>query len=383
MPGKNKLRMGIVGTGRRGVYLASLYNAHPDCEITALCDRFEPIVNEAADKLGLPGVARFTSFERLIDSGLVDALVIAAPPTIQVDMACYAMEHGIHVTTEVPAAYTIEQCWKLVRTVKQTGMKYQLCEQLRYASFVQEWEQMARNGDFGKILFAEGEYFHYEENWRRFTDLKTGKLYSAPEEAGSGSELERSWRDLTFRHPILYLPHTLSPLLKITNDRVTRVSCYGTRPQGYTHPEWSVRDIEVALMHTSNDTIIRAAVGFSTPHGPRRHTSCHWYQVKGTQRTVEWSRSKADKPRMWSSGDDDWTEMDWTLRSDQASEFVQTSGHGGVDGWPVESFVRAILEDSDVTMNVYEAVETAAPAILAAESADEGGIMKEVPNFRE
>ena len=33
-------------------------------------------------------------------------------------------------------------------------------------------------------------------------------------------------------------------------------------------------------------------------------------------------------------------------------------------------------------MDVYRAVETAAPAILAAESAEKGGIMLEVPDFR-
>ncbi|MBP1990233.1 Gfo/Idh/MocA family protein [Paenibacillus eucommiae] len=382
MESQRKVRLGIIGTGRRGAYLASLYHSYPKCEVTALCDRFEHVAEEVAGQLGIPGVARFTSFELLIDSGLVDAVLIAAPPTLQVDIACYAMEQGIHVTTEVPAAYTIEQCWKLVRTVEKTGVKYQLCEQLRYASFVQEWERMARAGEFGKILLAEGEYYHYEENWRRYTDLRTGKMYSQPDQAGVDAQIESTWRDITFSHPIFYLPHTLSPLLKIMNDRVTHVSCFGTRPQGYTHPNWPVRDIELAQMRTSQDSIIRVGVGFSTPHGPRKDTACHWYQVKGTERSVEWSRSKTDLPRLWNKGDEDWTEMRWSLRPEEASEFIKTSGHGGVDGWPVETFVRAILEDSAVTMDVYDAVETAAPAILAAESSDEGGTLKTVPNFR-
>ena len=35
-----------------------------------------------------------------------------------------------------------------------------------------------------------------------------------------------------------------------------------------------------------------------------------------------------------------------------------------------------------MTVDVYQAVETAAPAILAAQSAEQGGVLLEVPDFR-
>ena len=45
-------------------------------------------------------------------------------------------------------------------------------------------------------------------------------------------------------------------------------------------------------------------------------------------------------------------------------------------------FMDAILNDKTPPMDVYRAVESAAPAILAKESANQGGIMLNVPDFR-
>jgi hypothetical protein len=156
----------------------------------------------------------------------------------------------------------------------------------------------------------------------------------------------------------------------------------GTRPASYYVKGAAARDLEVALMQTTDGTIIRAAAGFTSPSGPRRDTSYHWYQVKGTGGAVEWARSKQDRPRMWCIGDPDWREMDWKSDAGTPPGFTAESGHSGADGWPVDNFLRAIIEGAPLEMDVYDAVETAAPAILAAESSREGGVLKTVPNFR-
>jgi len=375
-----KVRLGVIGLGPRGVYVAKLYAKHPDCEIVALCDRVAVTVEQAAAVLN-PDAKRYTDFESMLRNEPIDAVLIAAPPDMQVDIACYAMEKGIHVTTEVPAAYTMEQCWNLVRTVEKTGAKYQLSEQTRYWGFIQEWRKMAERGDFGHILFAEGEYLHYGE-WDYFIDPLTGERLYGNATPPEGRIVEPTWRNIRFYNPIYYLPHTLSPLLTITGGRVTKVSCMGTRPQSYYVDNYKARDIEVALMHTSTDTVLRVAAGFTSPHGPRKETGFHWYQVKGTKQTAEWARTDDDSPRLWTAKDHKWRNMDWTTDVEDVSDFIRESGHGSADGWPVVNFLQAIREDKPIDMDVYKAVETAAPAILAAESSNQGGVLLEVPDFR-
>jgi gentisate 1,2-dioxygenase len=49
---------------------------------------------------------------------------------------------------------------------------------------------------------------------------------------------------------------------------------------------------------------------------------------------------------------------------------------------PLDARVDAILNDKTPPMDVYRAVESAAPAILAAKSAEMGGVRLDVPDFR-
>ncbi|WP_127587906.1 Gfo/Idh/MocA family protein [Paenibacillus koleovorans] len=376
-----KVRMGIIGTGKRGIYVGGLYAKHPHCEVIALCDTIRPNVEKAGAALGVSSGHCYTDFEEMLRQEPLDAVLIAAPPDIQVGIACYAMEKGIHVTTEVPAAYTIDQCWDLVKTVQRSGAKYQLSEQTRFWGFIQEWRRMADLGQFGHILFAEGEYLHYAE-WDYFFDPVTGEKIVGSATPPEGRAVQPTWRNKRFYNPIYYLPHTLSPLLSVTGGRVTKVSCMGTRPQSYYVDNYSGRDMEIALMHTSTDTVLRVAAGFTSPHGERKDTACHWYQVKGTLQTAEWARSTEDHPKLWTAADNQWRNMDWPLSAAKIDETDEGSSHGNADAWPVHNFLQAILEDAPIEMDVYAAVETAAPAILAAESSNQGGILLQVPDFR-
>ncbi|MDD6884045.1 MAG: Gfo/Idh/MocA family oxidoreductase [Eubacteriales bacterium] len=390
-----KMTLAIFGLGPRARYLASLYEKHPYVEIVAICDRFERNVAFARELLQNKNVHSYLSYENLIKNEHPDAMLIAIDPDRQVAYACDAMERGIHVMTEVPAAFTLEDCWKLVDTVEKTGAMYQLNEQTRYMYFISKWREMFQKGEMGKILLMEGEYLHYER-WDNFVDMNTGNFFYDPEglqkpgfngeEYNSAKEkcLVPSWRYTCFKHPIYYLPHELSPLLSITEDRVTKVSCMGTRPQSYH--DGSVqkdnRDMEVALMHTANDTLLRMVAGFTSPHPHRKDSGCHWYHVSGTKAEVEWSRTEKDFPKMWTA-EKGWAEGDlWPFSDPEADELAKSASHGGLDFYPIDSFVKAFFAGKWPPMNVYRAVETAAPAIIAARSSELGGVLLDVPDFR-
>ncbi len=122
-----KPRIGIIGTGGRGTsLLGNLLGA--DAKVLALCD----VVREKAEhaqSLVDEGRARklrsFTPMAITTSSALVarddlDLVIIATPWDWHVEMAVAAMKHGKHAAVEVPAATTIEDCWKLVDTSEQT-----------------------------------------------------------------------------------------------------------------------------------------------------------------------------------------------------------------------------------------------------------------------
>jgi len=157
----------------------------------------------------------------------------------------------------------------------------------------------------------------------------------------------------------------------------------GTRPGSYHDPDVNSnsRDMELAVMHTANDTLMRLAAGFTSPHSHRKDTACHWYHVVGTKAEAETARTQTDGTKLWTI-EKGWQENVWPFSDPNASDIARQAGHGGLDWYPIEAFVKAFHDGIQPHMDVYRAVETAAPAIVAARSSELGGVMLEVPDFR-
>ena len=378
-----KIKTAFLGIGPRGEGLIQTYKMHDKIEFVSLCDSQDGRVEQAAANC-FPdqSVKTFKSYEELLKGPAFELLCIAIDPDAQVDYAVDAMNRGIHVMTEVPAAFSIKQCHALVDAVEKSGAKYQLAEQTRYWHFIRQFRKMAHGGEFGKIIYAEGHYQHYLPAFDDFVELKTGRHIGSDDPSMyADPELRPSWRGRCLRNPIFYLPHTLSPLLSVTGGRIAKVSCFGTRPLGYAAEGFSYRDMQHAIMYNSDDILFSVRASFSMPHGDNSLTGTHWYQLKGTRASVETPRSTLDGGKKWTL-DDGWAEMPQQAEDGEAPEHIKNSPHGGADFYPIDAMANAILNDETPPMDVYKAVETAAPAILAAISCEKGGAMMDVPDFR-
>ena len=98
--------------------------------------------------------------------------------------------------------------------------------------------------------------------------------------------------------------------------------------------------------------------------------------------SVESSRTTLDPMKMYRADKNEWKFMDWGTVDLDAPEYIRNATHGGADYYPILYFIEAILNDTTPPMDVYKAVETAAPAILAVKSCEMGGALLEVPDFR-
>ncbi|MBP5274207.1 MAG: Gfo/Idh/MocA family oxidoreductase [Abditibacteriota bacterium] len=384
-----KIRFAVLGCGGFWNTVCGIYAQHPRAEFTAFCDNAEGKAAAAAGhfkKLTGRDVRIYASYEEMIKKASYDAVIICSDPDSQVDYAVSEMDRGVHVMTSVPAAWTIDQCFRLVEAVEKNGVKYQLAEQTRYWHFISLWRRMAERGELGKIYYAEAEYLHYEPEWDWFRNKKTGaRLVTGDPKYHTDPDYEPSWRYRTFADPIWYLPHSLSPLLSITGGRIDRVSCVGTRKDSYYTKGFKARDLECALMYNTDDVIFSLRAGFVCPHGMKRDTGAHWYQVKGTGKCVEWARTSLedDCAKSYSPAEGWVKHPEWGCRDPEAAEEFARAEHGGADYYPMYYFMDALLGDKQPPLDVYKAVETAAPAILARESAERGGELLRVPDFRE
>ena len=104
----------------------------------------------------------------------------------------------------------------------------------------------------------------------------------------------------------------------------------------------------------------------------------------GTRGSVEWRRSNREKPKMWlaTAQMHDLAEVDWQFQRTDAPAEARGSGHGDADYYVHAAFRDAVLGTRPLEFDVYQAMDTAAPAILAAESIEQNSTLLTVPDFR-
>mgnify|MGYP005837068693 CR=1 FL=1 len=90
----------------------------------------------------------------------VDAVAIGTPMPLHVPQAVKALQAGKHVLSEVTAAVSLEECWRLLDAVKASGKAYMMAENYCYTPENILVRHLVRDGVFGEVFFAEGEYIH-------------------------------------------------------------------------------------------------------------------------------------------------------------------------------------------------------------------------------
>jgi len=98
-------------------------------------------------------------------------------------VAVCAMENGKHALVEVPAAFTVEDCWLLVETSERTGMHCMQLENCCYGEIELLALNLVRKGLLGTLVHGEGAYLH---------DLRSYN-YNTPEE-DAGWHYRDFWR---------------------------------------------------------------------------------------------------------------------------------------------------------------------------------------------
>jgi predicted dehydrogenase len=361
-----KLRAGVIGTNRGQAFANALLNCE-HTEMAAICDINPEILQKNKDIFGNP--ALFTDYRRMLESG-IDMVIVAAPLPLHVPISIEALDMGIHVFSEVPAASSLEQCGDLVQAVRRSKAKYMFGENCCYMKNHMIVKEMARAGVFGDIYYAEGEYVHNV----RFRDEPGG------------------WREkfLFDRRGGTYQTHSLGPILEWLDDIVVTVNCVGSG--SHVDPRIHGDDSSVMLCTTAKGALISLRNDVLSPRPFSGYAS-----LQGTNGCYEtdWSTSKysemdrvalvdPEKPkedvtfRPLSDFEKDFTPKVWRDLPEGADKWE----HGGADPLAIMDFVHAILEDREPPIDVYRGLDFTVPGLISEISANQGGAPVAVPNFR-
>ena len=165
---RQTVRIAIVGTGLRGRSMLNEWLGVDNVRITALCDIVPDKVEQARYMMRRAGhdyePAVFTSgeraFEELCRRDDIDIVYTATPWEWHVPVCLEAMRAGKHAATEVPAAYTIDDCWKLVDTSERTRRHCIMMENCNYGYNELLVLQIVRSGLLGEIKAGGAAYNH-------------------------------------------------------------------------------------------------------------------------------------------------------------------------------------------------------------------------------
>src|SRR5437870_3266547 len=104
----------VAGARRPQAEIQILKQLQEKVELCAVCDPNETLWSVWKEQF--PGARFHRTFDDLLSDDTVDAIFVATPLRMHADQAVAAMTAGKHVLSEVPACYTLEQCWSLVET---------------------------------------------------------------------------------------------------------------------------------------------------------------------------------------------------------------------------------------------------------------------------
>jgi len=178
------IRYGVVGVGMMGVEHIQNILALDDCVVTAVADPHSPSLDSAQQAVGAETpLAKFSTVEELIASGLCDALVIASPNFTHHDILIPAIESGLHLLIEKPLCTTLDDCREITDLVATRPAEQVIWMGLEYRYMPPLQRLMAEiaagtTGDVKMVAIREHRFpfLVKVDNWNRFSKNTGGTL---------------------------------------------------------------------------------------------------------------------------------------------------------------------------------------------------------------
>lgn len=147
-----KIRFGVIGVGGMGSGHCSYFAHLEDAVLTAVCDIVPAVAKEVGDKHGVP---YYEKAEDLLDSGTVDAIVIATPHYFHPPIAIAAFQRGIHVLSEKPLGVTVSAVDAMIAAAKKAAaeknVKFGIVYQMRTLGRNLAARKLVTEGHLGEI----------------------------------------------------------------------------------------------------------------------------------------------------------------------------------------------------------------------------------------
>lgn len=386
-----KIRVGVIGLGERGMYLLkNTVLLRADIQVVAVCDKYEDRVEKAIllceEKQKIKPLG-FTDYKQVLSMDDIEIVFVYSSWHSHIRISIEAMRAGKAVGCEVGGAYSIEDCWELVKTQEATKRPFMMLENCCYDIDELTVTNMVRKGVFGEIVHCSGAYSH--DLRIEITDGEKNRHYR--------------FNEYLTRNCDNYPTHELGPIAKLLNinrgNRMVSLVSMGSKSAGLKEfiknkrPELAKRNLEfkqsdivITLIQCENGETIMLKLDTTLPvlydraftvRGTKGNYiqslqsvfmdgDCHWLEPSQIPSVVcNNVKYKEYVPPVWAN----------------ITEEEKAMGHGGMDGIVLNSFMEAYKNKTEMPIDVYDAAAWMSISALTEQSIKAGSKPIEIPDF--
>ena len=213
----------------------------------------------------LAGYPVETDIHEALKNHKPNAVVVANPTALHLDVAIPAAEAGCHILLEKPVSDSLERLDLLQRAAQQNGSKILVGFQFRYHPTLNKARELIQAQAIGKPLTVHAHWGEYLPQWHPWEDYR--QSYAARDDLGGGVI-----RTLT--HPLDYLRYIIGEVDTLWSFN------------GHISPlELDVEDVAEIGLKFSNGAI--GGLHLNYVQRPPRHT----LEIVGTQGTLRWDNA--------------------------------------------------------------------------------------------
>jgi predicted dehydrogenase len=371
MAADRKIRVAIVGLGF-GAEFIPIYQAHPDAEMYAICQRTKAKLDEVGNRFGIK--TRYTSYEELLKDPNVDAVHINSPIADHAPQSIAALKAGKHVASTVPAATSVDECRQIVDGQRKSGKVYMMMETVVYSREYLFVKELYDKGELGRIQFLRGSHQQDMEGWPGY------------------------WEGFP---PMHYATHCVSPCLALLGKHAESVVCHGSgRIDEKLIPKYgSPFAIETATFKIRDSDVV-GEVTRSLFNTARQYRES--FDAYGDKKTFEWQQVENEEPVIHTRGKPepeipqrvkvpDYAQrlpepirrftQPAAIQDAEHLSFIQGGGHGGSHPHLVHNFLQAVLGRQPALPDAATSVNWTLVGICAHQSALKGGDRIAIPTF--
>ncbi len=151
----DKLVVGLIGCGGRGVHDAGLFRKLSNVEVAYVSDVDERRRASAAKSFDIKPEKSVADLRRVLDDKSVDAVIVATPDHWHSIAAILACDAGKHVYVEKPISHNIREGRLLVDAATRNKTHVQHGTQSRSTGMMIEAVKLLREGLIGNVLVAK------------------------------------------------------------------------------------------------------------------------------------------------------------------------------------------------------------------------------------